>query len=51
MAPRESPLSVYASKVGSDANVCPDKPKSRLTLSPLLYVAIVPAEYQHAVST
>ena len=31
MAPRESPLSVYASKVGSDANVCPDKPKSKLT--------------------
>ena len=35
VAPIESPLNVYASKVGSLANVVPVKPKSILTLAPL----------------
>ena len=37
VAPIESPLKVYASKVGSFANVVPCKPKSRLTVAPLAY--------------
>ena len=34
VAPIESPLSVYASNVGSLANVVPDRPRSILTLAP-----------------
>ena len=37
VAPIESPLNVYASKVGSFAKVVPDKPRSRFTLAPLAY--------------
>ena len=37
VAPIESPLKVYASKVGSFAKVVPCKPKSKLTLAPLVY--------------
>ena len=37
VAPIESPLRVYASKVGSFAKVVPDKPKSKFTLAALAY--------------
>ena len=37
-----SPLRVYASKVGSFANVNPDKPRSILTLAPFANVPTEP---------